>query len=215
MIPIFIICRDRFSCTIDLINWFEKCGYGERIYLIDNDSTYEPLLEYYKSTSHNVIKTGGNHGHLAPWTLNIIQEKAKDEYYIVSDPDVLPIEECPLDAIAYFRHILNKYPDRTKVGPNLKIDDIPDCYHLKNNVIKHESQYLHWHSPEPGLIFAPIDTTLALYKPNAGQDFSYSIRTHYPYMARHTPWYIDSENLTEEEKHYRSRLNPGITNWNR
>ena len=51
--PIFIICRDRYTCTLDLINWLEKTGQ-ENIYLIDNDSRYEPLLEYYRVTPHIV-----------------------------------------------------------------------------------------------------------------------------------------------------------------
>lgn len=214
-IPIFIICRDRLTCTVNLINWFEKCGYGERIYLIDNDSIYEPLIDFYNTTSHHVIKTGHNYHHLAPWTLGIVESYAKNEYYIVSDPDVLPIDDCPLDAIEYWKLLLHKYPDRTKAGPNLKIDDIPDHYALKQAVINHESIFLNYFSPSEGVIFAPIDTTLAIYAPNAGQDISYSIRTQYPYVARHSPWYIDSKNLPEEEKFYRSRLNSEISNWNR
>lgn len=215
MIPVFIICRDRFSCTLELINWLERSGNGERIYLIDNDSTYEPLLNYYQSTNHNVIRTNENYGHLAPWSLGLIEKYAKDEYYIVSDPDVVPVDECPLDMFDHCRFLLNKYSDRNKIGPNLKIDDIPDHYKLKSKVIAWESQFLRWKSPEPGVLFAPIDTTLALYKPNVGQDISYSMRTLHPYIARHTPWYVDSENLSDEEKHYRSRLNSGISNWNK
>lgn len=214
-IPIFIICRDRFTCTVNLINWFEKCGYGERIYLIDNDSAYEPLLNLYETTPHSVIMTGGNNGHHAPWSLGILEKYAKNDYYIVSDPDILPVDECPLDAIEYWKYLLDKYENRTKVGPSLKIDDLPDHYALKNEVINWELQFYSGYMPESGVIYAPIDTTLAIYSPNAGQSIAESIRTSHPYAARHTPWYIDSSNLSEEEIFYRSRLSQGISNWNR
>lgn len=211
--PVFIICRDRVSCTIQLVDWLEKAGQ-ERIYLIDNDSTYEPLLEYYKKTPHNVIKMGFNSGHNGIWTHGIISKFASNEYFIVSDPDVIPIEECPLDAIDYFRSILDIYLDREKVGFGFKLDDLPDHYKFKQAVLHHETSYLEWGAPQPNLNFAPIDTTFALYRPGASQDISASCRTQYPYLARHLPWYIDSNNPSEEEEYYIANAHPRINSWN-
>lgn len=126
----------------------------------------------------------------------------------------MPIEDCPLDAIDYFRYCLDKYQDRTKVGFGLKIDDIPNHYSNKQSVLEHESQFWIGHSPEPNIIYANIDTTFALYRPNATVDIYTSIRTTGKYLARHTPWYIDSSNLSEEELFYRSRLSNDINHWN-
>ncbi len=211
--PTFIICRDRVTHTKQLVEWLEKAGQ-EHIYLIDNDSTYEPLLEYYKTTPHTVVKMNANTGHTGIWLHGIVEAIAPDQYYIVSDPDVVPIEECPLDAIDYFRNILDKYQDRSKAGFGMMIGDIPDHYRFKQSVIEFESRYLQWGAPESNLNFAPIDTTFALYRPNATQDISFSCRTQYPYVARHMPWYLDSDNPGEEEEYYIANAHTRINSWN-
>ncbi len=46
-IPIFINSRDRLGTLRDLVNWLKKAGQ-QRIYILDNDSSYAPLLEYYR-----------------------------------------------------------------------------------------------------------------------------------------------------------------------
>lgn len=211
--PTFLICRDRVSCTAELVRWLEAAGQ-QQIYLVDNDSSYEPLLEYYESTPHTVIRMGGNTGHTGIWLHGIVDKYAANQYFIVSDPDTIPIEQCPLDAVDYFRSILDKYEDRTKVGFGMYIEDLPDHYKFKQDVIKFESEYLRWGAPEPGLNFAPIDTTFALYRPGATQDISYSCRTQYPYVVRHLPWYIDSNNPGEEEEYYIQHAHPRVNSWN-
>ncbi len=212
--PILIICRDRLSCLLQLLNWLEGAGH-ERIYLMDNDSTYEPLLEYYETTPHQVVRLGFNSGHTGIWNTGYVDKIAGDEHFVVTDPDVIPVEECPLDAVDYFRGILDRHADRTKAGFTLKIDDLPDHFKYKKEVIRHESQYANWGGPEPRCNFAPIDTTFALYKPHAQPDISYSVRTTKPYEARHLPWYIDTSNLDDEELYYRQHANPDITSWNK
>jgi hypothetical protein len=211
--PIFIINRDRVSCLIQLIDWLEKAGH-ENIFIIDNDSTYEPLIEFYKNTNHTVLYQNKNTGHNGIWYNGIIEKYAKDKFFIVSDPDVVPIKECPLDAVDLFHSLLIKYPDRIKAGFSLKINDIPDHFKFKSEVIKHESGYMDGPSPEDGIVFAPIDTTFALYRPGAGAGLHSCIRTKYPYEARHIPWYINSSSLDEEELYYRSRMSKEINSWN-
>jgi hypothetical protein len=211
--PTFIICRDRVTCTSQLVDWLEKAGQ-EQIYLIDNDSTYEPLLEYYEKTPHTVIKMGANTGHTGIWLHGVVDKYAKDQHFIVSDPDTVPIEECPLDAVDYFRTLLDRYQDRSKVGFGMMLADIPNHYRFKQSVIEFESKYLQWGGPEPGLNFAPIDTTFALYRPGATQDISFSCRTQYPYVVRHLPWYLDSNNPGLEEEYYIANAHTRINSWN-
>lgn len=212
--PTFIICRDRVSCTTQIVEWLENAGQ-ERIYLVDNDSTYEPLLEYYEKTNHTVIRLGGNYGQTSPWITGVLEKNVRDnEFFVVTDPDILPTEECPLDALDYFKDLLDLYSDRTKAGFSLRYDDLPDDYKFKQEVIDYEDQFTYWHQPQPGVYFAPIDTTFALYRPRASADISYSIRTAYPYVARHLPWYIDSDNLTEEEIYYREHMDKNVNSWN-
>jgi hypothetical protein len=196
-----------------LVSWLEKVGQ-ERIYLVDNDSTYEPLLEYYEKTPHTVLKMMANTGHTGIWLHGIIDRYAANSHFIVTDPDVLPIEECPDNAVEYFRELLDRYQDRQKVGFGFKLDDIPDHYRFKDAVLQHELGYLRWAGPESNLNYAPIDTTFALYRPGASQDISLSCRTQYPYLIRHLPWYIDSNNPGEEEEYYIQHAHSRINSWN-
>jgi glycosyltransferase involved in cell wall biosynthesis len=212
--PIFIICRDRVSCTRQLVNWLEQAGQ-ERIYFVDNGSTYEPLLEYYETTPHTVVRLGSNYGHTSAWNTGVLEKYAAGEHFVVTDPDIIPSEECPLDAIDHFRTLLDRYPHRTKAGFALRIDDLPDHFKFKQQVINYESQFFNHPQPEPGAYYAPIDTTFALYSPGADADISFSIRTGAPYWARHTPWYLDSDNLDPEEIYYREHMNKAINSWNK
>lgn len=211
--PVFIICRDRVTYTKELVAWLEKVGQ-EEIYLVDNESTYEPLLDWYKQQPHQVIHMGGNTGHTGVWNCGVIEKFAQDRRFIVTDPDVIPTEYCPLDAIDKFDELLDRYEDRQKVGFSLKLDDIPDHFRFKQDVLGHELRYQAWAGPEPWLSYAPIDTTFALYRVGATQDISFSCRTRAPYEARHMSWYINSNDPGEEEEYYITHAHPRINSWN-
>ena len=201
-IPIFIICRDKVSDLKLLVEWFNKQGH-RRIYLIDNDSSYPPLLDFYKTTDCKVIELGANLGAGSPWIRKVVQKLAADSYYIVSDPDVIPINNCPNNAIEYLYGLLQKYPQFQKAGFGLKIDDLPGRYQFHKEVVKWESQF-YQKEIEPSVYEAFIDTTLALYRPNTNRGVGRPcIRTGHPYQARHMPWYSDSSNPDEEELYYR------------
>ena len=92
----------------------------------------------------------------------------------------------------------------SKVGFGLKIDDIPDFYPLKSDVLKWEQPY--WEKEISENVYkANIDTTFALYAPHAfGQQWGKTLRTGGKYMLRHLPWYEHPDKLSEEEKNYRS-----------
>jgi hypothetical protein len=204
-------CRDRVSCLRPLVDWLERAGH-ERIYLLDNDSTYEPLLAYYERSPHQVIRLGANVGHLAPWTDAIIDKHA-DGPYVVTDPDVVPTEACPSDAVARLLELLRRYPDHCKAGLGLVIDDLPSRFAHARYVRAWEAQ--HWRDEvEPGVFDAPVDTTFAAYR--AGTQFTKrpALRSGSPYLARHLPWYADSAHPTEEELYYREHALESINTWN-
>src|SRR5207244_1438296 len=116
--------------------------------------------------------------------------------------DVVPIEECPLDAIDYFAEVLERFPRHLKAGFGLKIDDIPDAYPLKQEVLLVERY--NWEKRlGPRLYEGFIDTTFALYREPAEFDFTPAVRTGSPYIARHWTWYLDPEDLPPDERHYR------------
>ena len=211
--PIFVICRDRISPLLELIEWLESAGMNN-IILVDNDSQYPDLLDYYAKTPYQVIYTGKNIGHTVVWAESIARTLYDGEFYIVTDPDVIPDKSAPKDSVKYFFSIHRKYLQYKKVGFGLQIDDLPEHYSLRDSVVQWESQF--WKNElKDGLFEAGIDTTFALYKPFT--DFYTlhpSIRTGRPYTAMHLPWYIDSSELDTEEAFYRMHARQDVTSWN-
>jgi hypothetical protein len=209
--PILITCRDRLSPLVDLVTWLEHSGQ-DRIYLLDNASTYPPLLEFYERTAHPVIRLGENVGQRCAWEAGVVDKLCAGEYYAVTDPDVVPVENCPPDALDVFHDALQRFPDRSKAGFGLKIDDLPDHYRFAGEVRTWEAQF--WERElAPGLYDAQIDTTFALYRPGVPFEIHSGIRTGEPYLARHIAWYADSNAPTDEERYYRERARADVTHW--
>ena len=212
--PVFIPIRDRLSCLLELLAWLEAAGQRE-IWLIDNDSTYAPLLQFLEGTQHHVVRTGRNMGHRSPWLSGTVQRQAHGRYFIVTDPDVVPDPGCPPDVLQLFRSLLDEYPHIDKAGFGLRTDDLPECYALRADVVDWERPF--WATElRPGILDAGIDTTFAMYRPlDRRHNMLPAVRTGFPYVARHLPWYVDSANLDEEDLYYRARADRTITNWDR
>ncbi len=209
--PVFIPCRDRLTPLLPLIGWLERVGQTE-IYLLDNDSTFPPLLQYYRETRHHVLYLKQNLGHRALWHAGLLETLGVTGKYIVTDPDVVPTENCPDDAIDVLSVALDQFPDRVKAGFGIQIDDLPDHFPRKSEVLNWESQF--WKTKiAPGLYDADIDTTFALYRPGLPVSYGPSIRTGPPYLIRHIPWYADPAHLSAEEVFYFQRAEPTITTW--
>jgi hypothetical protein len=210
-VPVFINCRDRLTPLLPLVEWLERAGC-EEIYLLDNDSAYEPLLDYYERTPHTVVRLRENYGAFCLWVAPGVFEFTSGRPFVYTDPDVIPDECCPLDALDRFAALLDRYPAVNKAGFGLRIDDLPDHYLHKDAVREWEKQYWRW-KVEDGAYFASIDTTLALYRPGAQQRPAEAIRTGPPYVARHAPWYLDLGSLPDDERFYLSRTVKG--HWTR
>lgn len=206
-IPLIINNFNRYEYLLKLITWAEKAGM-KNIFIIDNASTFQPLLDYYKNTKHTVIKLNVNIGYKSLWDTSI-HLWFKDLPYIYTDPDVLPIEECPLTAVDYFQDLLQTYKNINKVGFGLKIDDIPDYYPNKKEVLNWEKKY--WENPLADNLFkADIDTTFALYRAGSvKQQWGKTLRTGGKYMAKHLPWYENPDTISDEELYYKQKTKGG------
>ncbi len=211
-VHIFINVRDRLECLTQLLNWFERAGH-ENITLIDNASTYPPLLKFMESCPYRVVRLKRNMRHTALWRIPEFRGVLDEEWFVYTDPDVVPTEACPLDAVAYLYHLLQQFPNYMKAGLGLCLDDIPDSYHLKREVILWETG-LYGREIAPGAFQADVDTTFALYRPQTPYITGPAMRTRGIYEARHLPWYVDSINPNEEERYYRTHSLPGVTTWN-
>lgn len=215
-IPIIIISFNQRFYLEKLVSFLLKANY-ETIIIIDNHSTYKPLLKYLESIEDQVIvyRLEENLGHLAFWMQQDIFKKHGLGYYVVTDADIVPVEACPHDFLLHFRKLLDKAYSRTKVGFSLRIDDIPDTNPNKMKVQQWESRY--WLSKVgPDVFKAEIDTTFALYRPQYQyqlKDFTKAWRTAYPMQAVHGGWYLDIDNLTEEQQYYIKTANESAS-WN-
>lgn len=213
-VPIIINNYNRLEYLLVLIRCLEQRGY-KNIHILDNNSTYPPLLEYYESTPYDVIKLGKNVGYDAIWKTDVY-DRFKQSYYVYTDADLELDKECPEDFMRVFMKVLKDYPFCQKVGFSLRIDDIPNHYKNKEAVLRAEKQFWENRTKE-GLYRAKIDTTFALYRPfckgacNGGYEV---YRTPSPLIVRHLPWYIDSNHLSEEESFY---VNSGLiaTEWSK
>jgi hypothetical protein len=196
------------------VEWLEHAGV-ERICLVDNASTYEPLLEWYQQSPHLVIRLQDNLGQLAPWLSDVINTHAPGESYVVTDPDVVPDDRSPLDAIDHFARVLADHPDILKVGFGLRIDDLPRRYRFRRQVQAWESQF--WQdalSGPPGALYpAPIDTTFALYRKHSPPTMGPALRTGWPYVARHLSWYSNTRRPTAEDQYYSAHARSDVTSW--
>ena len=201
-LPIIINNRDRLTTLILLLDSLRKRGY-ENLHIIDNVSTYPPLLEYYDKCPYPVYRQTENLGHRALWKSGIYKRFGRG-FYVYTDSDLQIVDECPTDFLKVFLDAMKEDRKLVKVGLSLKIDDLPDCFRNKMDVIKWESQF---YQQKVSNVFyrANVDTTLALYRPGfnqAANSFLKMYRSAFPYQARHLPWYIDSENIQEEEMYY-------------
>jgi hypothetical protein len=210
--PIFVIVRDLLSPLQQLIEWLERAGH-DRVVLVDNASTYPPMVEYLSTTEHTVVRCGWNMGHRSPWLSGAVFDYAHDEPYVVTDPDIVPDDTCPLDAVEHFAEVMVAHPEVHRVGFGLRIDDLPDHYAPKADVIAWEKPF--WeHEIAPGLYSAPIDTTFALARVRRPSSMP-SIRTGPPYVARHLPWYDDTAEPSAEMIYYREHGDRSLTHWTR
>lgn len=203
-IPIIINSYNRLSCLKELITFLERNGY-KNIIILDNNSTFKPLLNFYKHSKYKVIFLEKNFGHLALWESGVHRKFTK-RFFAYTDPDVLPCEDCPSDFMKRFVDLAKKFPEYKKIGFGLKTDDIPDGYLHKEKVIKWEKQF--WENPiEKEIFSAQIDTTFALYAPDfrysGDNDFYKAIRTGGKYLARHLSWYTIVDLESDEELFYK------------
>jgi hypothetical protein len=209
-VPIVINNRDTLHHLSELVEKLKQFGY-HKIIVLDNQSTYPPLLEYYQNASIRVVYLNQNIGPYALWQSDLFEE-IRHDYYVYTDSDILPIENCPPDFINHFKDILDRYTSLEKVGFSLKIDDLPSFFPFKEDVLAHEIKFQEC-SQDEQVYFAPIDTTFALYRPDAFGGWRIpAARTKYPYTARHAPWYIDPNQLPDDMKYYLVHTER-ITHW--
>lgn len=196
-IPVYINVRDRVTHLRQLVSWLETAGY-ERIILLDNASTYEPLLSFLKESPHEVRWLGVNHGSRSLWRAGMVP----DEWFVFTDPDLVPIAECPHDLVERLHELAVRH-QWPKAALGLYLEDVPDSMDSldwERSLVSDERQV------EPGVYDSMADTTFALYRPHSPFGY-FSLRTGFPYQARHMSWYVSEP--SPEDRYYLERAIPG------
>src|SRR5690606_38744667 len=210
-IPVLIVNYNQLANLKNLISFLFERKF-QNIVIVDNKSTYPPLLEYYKSLNGRVTVEymPDNYGHMVFFENKQLQEKYGQGYYILTDPDILPNPNLPENFMSVMLKIMDRYHFHIqKVGFALDIESIPDYFPLKQKVLSWERQY--WTKEIAKDVYhADIDTTFALYKPRYPAAFNSKRRRFYEalrlggsFTIKHMGWYLNPENLSNEQRYYR------------
>jgi hypothetical protein len=205
-IPIVIICWNNYFFVKNFINQLKK--FSNPIILLDNNSSYKPLLDYYieiKNELKNKIEIRmleKNYGH----NVYIELSNTLPDIYLLSDPDLELNKNIPSNFVNQLLNISNKYKSY-KTGSALLLDDkenFIDCpnYTGGKNIEDWESQF--WvnkiNDDNYELYNASIDTTLCLINKNYINE-NLNIRVAGNFTAKHLPWYKEyiKNNISKDE----------------
>lgn len=195
-IPVIVNNRNLLTwpkSMIEKIQTYEDVG---EIIIVDNNSTYPPLLEWYNKHPCTVIRLDENAGHTAPWVSRVI-ERLKSEYYIVTDSD-MGLDNTPDNTLLYLKEKLD-YLSLDKVGLGLDWRIVKPEAMYYNWMINHER--VRWETSKKTqnvAIDVTIDTTFALYKKQ--EYFIGGGSTMAPYTARHFPWEYSMLDYAKDEE---------------
>lgn len=205
--PIVINNRDRLTTTKKLVKDLNKLGYTNVI-ILDNDSSYPPLLQWYEENPCRVVRLLENMGQLAIFNSGLINEWVSGSWIGYTDSDIELNPNTPPDFLQTLQKIGDKY-GVNKVGLALRIDDIPDNTENQRWVKQWEARFWEY-MIEPLVFRGEVDTTFGIIK--VGQPFQYhALRVGGDLTCRHIPWYHSFEELDEEETYYLDHCSPVST----
>lgn len=223
-IPLIIANYNQLTYLHNLINQFRFFYPENPIWVVDNNSTYQPLLDFYKSDFNyekddydyyehpefTVIRYRennfiGNLNHFINW------HKPDLNYMIISDPDIsIPFTTFPKFLEVFKAAIDSGYHH---AGFGLRTDNIPS-WNKKAGWIQGDEEALkkspvsiEWNGQQFLGFKAALDTTFALYKRENGgweapmnpKHWDNSVRI---FEAEHLTWYLHPEYQNEEMRNY-------------
>jgi glycosyltransferase involved in cell wall biosynthesis len=196
--PVIINNRDLLTWPKNMVKRLQQFkGIGD-IIIIDNGSTYPPLLEWYKTEPCQIIHID-NIGHQAPWISGLIRSLDAD-YYVVTDSD-LDLTNTPDDTLLYLQDCLID-SGLPKLGLMLDLEAV------KPGMLYYD--YLQWYeagrrrtSPEINGIMTKlaVDTTFAMYRNEQRNYFVGGGSTMQPYQTVHVPWLYTRETLANDKEY--------------
>lgn len=205
-IPILLNNFNRLESLKELISWLMTLETPTSIIILDNKSTYLPLLNYYASLKNSpiqVIKMTFNSGRFG--LIHYFKKLKKYNKIVISDCDLVPYDHTPKDVLTQLSNLLNKYPEYNHIGVSLEIQDIPNTYPLKKLVIDWEKRFWPPYAREINseAYEAEIDTTFSMFRSNSTiNPHAAALRTKRPYTLKHVDWYLNPKKINQEYRYY-------------
>jgi len=195
-IPVIINNRNFLTWPKAMVERIKEYDSVGEIIIVDNDSTYPPLLEWYATNPCRIERLDTNVGMGAPWVSGVVKE-LNGAPYVLTDPD-LGLEETPDDTLLYLLDKLNALQlDKVGLGLDWQIVEKKSPYYERLNLYEKSR----WNkSPVKDGVYTEvqIDTTFALY--NVDHYFIGGGSTTFPYVARHYPWEFSIEEARNSEE---------------
>lgn len=213
--PIVIIGYQLVSLIKNTVNQIER--YTKDIIVVDNNSDYQPLLDYYKNEfKYTLIKLNQNCGSGA-YGCDFVQKFVGD-VYLITDPDLQFNPLLPDDFIEQMYRISN-YFQASKVGFALDIFSADINPKLRWNKMAVKEWELHfWNKrvvyPADSKIqtyIAEIDTTFCLVNKKTVQRCQ--IRVGGNYTCRHLPWHNNFQEILLPGEYESYKKNNISTSW--
>lgn len=204
-VPIVINNFNRLTLLQQLIAGLEQRGY-HNIWVIDNHSTYPPLLEWMDTHKdlYHFVRLPQNVGHLSLFETGLYKRFYRG-YYVYTDSDILLPDSVPANFVERLWAVMQRLPAMEKCGCALRINDLPDTFAHKPQAVAWEQQFWQERIADCEEVYrGGVDTTFALYRPMIIPYLSHSVncRVAGELTVTHAPWYINSQNRSEEENYY-------------
>lgn len=221
-LPVFVNSFNQLTYLRDTVNWLHDHGF-RNITVLDNASSYAPLLAYFETESFKsratLVALGDNIGPRRS-LLEAQRRIEPNAAFIFTDPDfLLPTPPDPLFLTRMFDwgHRFEKI----KVGLALDVSESEDFKDIRlsaafNNRTIREWERKFWrHALEENVYAAAVDTTFFLHVPSndpAAKTLAEygkrqarvpALRIAGPgFIAKHRPWYVDDGQSEEERTFY-------------
>ena len=208
-IPLIIINFNQLSYLRNLINQFKFYYPNNPVHIVDNGSTYAPLLEFYEKNPS--IKVARFTENKCVDNLRGFLDVQSFSYYAISDPDISIHPATPPNFLEIFKELI--ISGFHHAGFDLITEDIPS-WNKRGGWIQGDEKALHnkmvsitYDGQTYTGFRAPIDTTFCLYSSENGgwqapmkpEHWDNSVRM---FKAFHLPWYLHPEYVNEEMRNY-------------
>lgn len=213
-----------YVTSFNLLTWLQAaCARiarmpGARVVVVDNASSYEPLLDWYRDCPYPVYRCHENLGPHAAWRSGAVWDWKGSDRYAVTDPD-LDLDDVPADALARLAEAFDRWPTVRAAGLSLRTDDVPADFAYRDEAREWEAQYQTERLGHGFFNAVPGGRTFALYdrrRPRSGSGGPVTeVRAEAPYAARHRPWYLNTADLPAEYLQYAKKARPKYTRWTR